>query len=112
VVGMAFGAGWSPCLGPILGAILMYATTVADMHRGLVLLAAYSAGLAVPFLVAAVAVEELIAFAQRHRARLAWLNRASGVVLILVGVLLVTGYMTLLTGALQRITPAALYRRL
>jgi len=112
VVGMAFGAGWSPCLGPILGAILMYATTVADMHRGLVLLTAYSAGLAVPFLVAAVAVEELIGFAQRHRARLAWLSRASGLVLVVVGLLLVTGYMTLLTGALQRITPAALYKRL
>ena len=112
VVGMAFGAGWSPCLGPILGAILMYATTVGDLHRGLLLLTAYSAGLALPFLIAAVAVEELIAFAQRHRARLAWLTRASGVVLVLVGILLVTGYMTLLTGALQRITPEALYRRL
>ena len=90
----------------------MYATTVGDLHRGLLLLTAYSAGLALPFLIAAVAVEELIAFAQRHRARLAWLTRASGVVLVLVGILLVTGYMTLLTGALQRITPEALYRRL
>jgi cytochrome c-type biogenesis protein len=112
VVGLAFGAGWSPCLGPILGAILMYTATMADLHRGLVLLTAYSAGLAVPFLISAVAVEELIGFAQRHRARLAWLTRASGVVLVLVGLLLVSGYMTLLTGALQRITPAALYRRL
>jgi cytochrome c-type biogenesis protein len=111
-VGLAFGAGWSPCLGPILGAILMYTATVADLRRGLPLLMAYSAGLAVPFLVAAVAVEELIGFAARHRARLAWITRASGAVLVFVGVLLVSGYMTLLTGALQGITPAALYRRL
>ena len=56
VVGIAFGAGWSPCIGPILGAILTMAANEADLQRGLVLLAAYSAGLAVPFLLAAVMV--------------------------------------------------------
>jgi cytochrome c-type biogenesis protein len=112
VVGMAFGAGWSPCLGPILGSILTFAATAGDAGRGAVLLSAYSLGLAVPFLVSAVALEELIGFAQRNRARLAWLTRASGVLLVVVGVLLVTGYLTVLTGLLQRLTPAWILNRI
>ena len=111
VVGMAFGAGWSPCLGPILGAILTFAATAGDAVRGAVLLSAYSLGLAVPFLISAVALEELIGFAQRNRARLAWLTRASGVLLVIVGVLLVTGYLTVLTGMLQTITPSWILNR-
>jgi cytochrome c-type biogenesis protein len=112
VVGMAFGAGWSPCLGPILGSILTFAATAGDATRGAVLLSAYSAGLAVPFLISAVALEELIGFAQRNRARLAWLTRASGVLLIIVGVLLVSGYLTVLTGMLQKMTPAWILNRM
>jgi cytochrome c-type biogenesis protein len=112
VVGMAFGAGWSPCLGPILGAILTFAATAGDAARGAVLLSAYSAGLAVPFLISAVALEELIGFAQRNRARLAWLTKASGVLLILVGLLLVSGYLTVLTGTLHQMTPAWILNRM
>ena len=112
VVGMAFGAGWSPCLGPILGSILTFAATAGDATRGAVLLSAYSAGLAVPFLISAVALEELIGFAQRNRARLAWLTRASGVLLIIVGILLVSGYLSVLTGMLQQMTPAWILNRM
>ena len=112
IVGMAFGAGWSPCLGPILGSILTYAATAGDAGRGAVLLTAYSAGLAVPFLISAVALEELIVFAQRNRARLAWLTKASGVLLIVVGVLLVSGYLTVLTGTLQKMTPDFILKRM
>ncbi|HEY5219082.1 MAG TPA: cytochrome c biogenesis protein CcdA [Gemmatimonadaceae bacterium] len=112
IVGMAFGAGWSPCLGPILGAILTVAATSGNAGRGAVLLGAYSAGLAVPFLLSAVALEELIGFAQRNRARLAWVTRASGVLLIVVGLLLVSGYLTVLTGMLQRMTPAFILQRM
>ena len=111
LVGMAFGAGWSPCLGPILGSILTFAATAGDAARGAVLLSAYSLGLAVPFLVSAVALEELIGFAQRNRARLAWLTRASGVLLVIVGLLLVSGYLTVLTGMLQKITPSWILNR-
>ena len=59
LVGVAFGAGWTPCLGPILGAILTYTAATADLSRGLPLLLAYSLGLALPFLLAAVAVEQV-----------------------------------------------------
>src|SRR4051812_48590680 len=70
-VGIAFGAGWTPCLGPILGAILTYTAATADLSRGLPLLLAYSLGLALPFLVAAVAVEHFLTAVARRRPDLA-----------------------------------------
>jgi cytochrome c-type biogenesis protein len=112
LVGIAFGAGWSPCIGPILGGILTYTATQAELRRGLILLAAYSLGLAIPFVIAAVAVERFIVVFQRHRSKLVWVNRVAGALLVVVGVLMMTNYMTVLTGYLQGITPAALRNRL
>ncbi len=112
LVGVAFGAGWSPCIGPILGGILTYTATQAELQRGLVLLGAYSLGLAIPFVIAAVAVERFIAVFQRYRSRLIWVDRIAGVLLIVVGVLMLTNYMTALSGYLQGLTPNALRSRL
>jgi len=112
LVGIAFGAGWSPCIGPILGGILTYTATQAELQRGLVLLGAYSLGLAIPFVIAAVAVERFIAVFQRYRSRLIWVDRVAGVLLIVVGVLMLTNYMTALSGYLQGLTPSALRSRL
>ena len=112
LVGVAFGAGWSPCIGPILGGILTYTATQAELRRGLVLLGSYSLGLAIPFLIAAVAVERFIEVFQRYRSRLVWVDRIAGALLVVVGVLMVTNYMTVLTGYLQGLTPAALRSRL
>src|SRR5689334_20470103 len=112
LVGIAFGAGWSPCIGPILGGILTYTATQSELQRGLVLLGAYSLGLAIPFLVAAVAVERFITAFQRYRSKLVWVDRAAGVLLVIVGVLMMTNYMTVLTGYLQSLTPSALRSRL
>lgn len=112
VVGIAFGAGWTPCLGPILSAILIYASSEASLPRGLLLLTAYSAGLAVPFLVSAVAVDRFLAFFQRMRRAMVWVSRASGVLMIGIGLLLVTNYFTILSSFLQSITPQALLDRL
>jgi cytochrome c-type biogenesis protein len=111
-VGIAFGAGWSPCIGPILGGILTYTATEADLSRGLVLLSAYSLGLAVPFVLAAVAMEQFIGLFQRWRGQIVWVTRASGVLLVIVGVLMMTNYFTLLTGFLQGHTPSVLRNRL
>jgi cytochrome c-type biogenesis protein len=108
LVGMAFGAGWTPCLGPVLGAILGLAATSQDLSRGVLLLASYSAGLAVPFLLAAVALEAFLGWFQRFRRYLPWVMRVSGVLLIFVGLLLVTGEFTRLAGWLQQFTPAVL----
>jgi cytochrome c-type biogenesis protein len=108
VVGMAFGAGWTPCIGPVLGAILGLAATTQDLSRGLLLLGMYSAGLAVPFLLAAAALEAFLDWFQRFRRYLPWVMRLSGALLVLVGLLMVTGEFTRLAGWLQRFTPEVL----
>jgi cytochrome c-type biogenesis protein len=112
LVGMAFAAGWTPCIGPVLGGILGLAATSADVSRGMLLLGVYSAGLALPFLIAAVAVESFLAWFQRFRRFLPWVMRISGVVLVLVGILLVTGEFTRLAGWLQGLTPDFLREQL
>jgi len=112
LVGMAFGAGWTPCIGPVLGAILGLAATSADLSRGMLLLAVYSAGLAVPFLVAAVAVERFLDWFQRFRKYLPWVMKVSGAMLVVVGVLLVSGEFTRLAGWLQGFTPDFLLKQL
>jgi cytochrome c-type biogenesis protein len=112
LVGMAFAAGWTPCIGPVLGGILGLAATSADVPRGMLLLAVYSAGLALPFLIAAVAVDSFLAWFQRFRRFLPWVMRISGVILVLVGVLLVTGEFTRLAGWLQGLTPDFLREQL
>lgn len=112
LVGLAFGAGWTPCIGPILGSILIYTSSTADLNRGLLLLTAYSAGLAIPFLIAALAIDRFLAAFTRWRSAMKWVNRVSGVLLIVVGLLLITSYFTVLAGWLQALTPAALRTRI
>ena len=112
LVGMAFAAGWTPCIGPILGGVLTYTASSADLNRGLLLLLAYSLGLALPFLLAALMIERFMTLFQRYRGALMWMSRVSGVLLIAVGVLMVTGSMTVLTTWLQQWTPEFLRSRL
>ncbi len=112
LVGAAFGAGWTPCIGPILGTILTVTATNADLPRGLALLGAYSAGLAVPFVLSAVAVERFLAVFQRLRPHLGLVSKLSGALLIVAGVLMITGYFTAIAQSLQALTPAALRGRL
>ena len=112
LVGVAFGAGWTPCLGPILGAILTYTAATADLSRGLPLLLAYSMGLALPFLVAAVAVERFMETVTRIRPHLARVSQVSGALLVIVGVLMMFDYFTVFATYLQALTPAVLRNRL
>lgn len=112
LVGIAFGAGWTPCLGPILGAILTYTAATADLSRGLPLLLAYSMGLALPFLVAAVAVERFMETVTRIRPHLTRVSQVSGALLIIVGLLMMFDYFTVMATYLQALTPAALRGRL
>jgi cytochrome c-type biogenesis protein len=111
-VGIAFGAGWTPCLGPILAAILTYTAATADLSRGLPLLLAYSLGLALPFLAAAVAVERFLATVTRFRPHLARVSQISGALLIIVGVLMMFDMFTVMGTYLQGWTPVALRSRL
>ena len=112
LVGIAFGAGWTPCIGPILGSILTYAASSADVSRGMWLLLAYSLGLAVPFLLSAVAVERFLDFFSRMKRQMGWITRTSGVLMIAIGILMVTNYFTVLAGVLNQYTPEFLKSRL
>jgi cytochrome c-type biogenesis protein len=112
LVGMAFAAGWVPCIGPILGAILGLAATQADFSRGMALLAAYSAGLAVPFLLAAFALDAFLGWFKRFRRHLGTVKTVSGVLLLVVGVLMISGEFTRLAGWLSNLTPDFLRGRL
>ena len=112
LVGLAFGAGWTPCIGPILGGVLTYTASSADLTRGLLLLFAYSMGLAVPFLLASLAIERFLAVFTRFRAGMVWVNRIAGVLLVAVGLLLITDTLTFLATYLQQFTPEFLRSRL
>lgn len=105
LVGVTFGAGWSPCIGPILGGILMFAATREMMTDGLLLLGFYSLGLAVPFLVSSLAVSWFLSTFARFRRYLPWVERASGALLVLVGILLITGRFTALAAWATQFTP-------
>lgn len=112
LVGLAFGAGWTPCIGPILGSILLYTSTQASLREGIVLLLAYSFGLAVPFVLAAVAVERFIEWFRRYRKFIPLTTRLSGALLVAVGALVATGYFSLLASWLQALTPEFIRSRL
>ncbi len=112
VVGIAFGAGWSPCIGPILGAILTMAANEGDVGRGLTLLGAYSAGLAIPFVASALMVERFLEVFAKVRRHMIWVNRTAGALLVFVGVLMLTNRFTILANWLQAFTPEWLFNRI
>ena len=112
LVGVTFGAAWTPCIGPILGAILTMAAAQASLVLGAGLLTAYALGLAVPFLLAAVALDRFLVWFQKFRPYLVWVERVAGVLLIVLGLLLVTDRFTLLASWLQGLTPEFLKSRL
>jgi cytochrome c-type biogenesis protein len=96
----------------VLGGILGLAASSADVTRGMLLLAVYSAGLALPFLLAALALDSFLGWFQRFRPFLPWIMRISGVLLVLMGILLLTGEFTRLAGWLQSLTPDFLREQL
>lgn len=111
-VGAAFGAGWTPCIGPVLGAILTFASTREQLWSGVGLLGTYSAGLAVPFLLSAVALDAFLRAFGRFRRFLPAVQVVSGILLVVVGLLLLSGMFTLLSSYLVRLTPDFILRRL
>ena len=112
VVGFTFAIGWTPCVGPILGAILSLAGTSETVQRGIGLLIAYSAGLGVPFLVSALALGAFLKFFKRYRPLIPVMERAAGVLLVIVGVLVFTNYYVVLNSWAISLTPEWLLRRL
>ena len=112
VLGAAFAFGWTPCIGPVLGAILTAAGAAGTLTSGVGLLAAYAAGLAVPFMIAAFALEPFLRMSSRIRPWLPWVERGAGALLLVVGVLMVSGAFTRLNALLIQWTPDWLWTRL
>jgi cytochrome c-type biogenesis protein len=98
-LGIAFAAGWTPCIGPILGGIIGLAAASGGWRSGLLLSAFYSAGLSIPFLVTGLGINQFLAFYGKFRRHLHKVEIVSGVVLIIVGLLVMTGQSTLLTSS-------------
>ena len=101
VIGFAFAFGWTPCVGPILAVILGFAAAQDSVMKGILLLAVYSLGLAVPFLLTSIGIERFLKFYSRFRAHMHALEVASGGLLIFLGVLLVMGRFTLISNYLS-----------
>ena len=107
-LGVAFAAGWTPCIGPILGGIIGLAATSGGWKSGLVLSAFYSAGLAVPFLLTGLGINQFLSFYKNFRRHLHKVEVVSGVVLIFVGLLVMTGKSAqLASGKLLTLLPNA-----
>jgi len=88
IAGMAFSAGWTPCIGPILGSILIVAGNQETIYRGMLLLSVFSAGMALPFLLLAVFIDLLLEFIKKGRRFIKYINPVAGALFIVVGVLL------------------------
>ncbi|MEK7702545.1 MAG: cytochrome c biogenesis protein CcdA [Nitrospirota bacterium] len=101
LIGMAFGAGWTPCVGPILGAILLYASLSDSVWTGVGLLSVYSLGLAVPFFMTAMGAGFFLNYFRGKSLR--WINLVSGIILVIVGVMIFTNSLAMLTGYLTGI---------
>ncbi|SDK14750.1 cytochrome c biogenesis CcdA family protein [Natronincola ferrireducens] len=88
LMGMAFAAGWSPCVGSVLGAILLYAGTTATVYRGVLLLGVYSLGLGIPFLLTTLLTNEFNKFLNRYDKAVPYISKIGGILLVLLGLLI------------------------
>ncbi|MBA3968420.1 MAG: cytochrome c biogenesis protein CcdA, partial [Nitrospirales bacterium] len=100
ITGLAFAFAWTPCVGPILGAILAFAGTQETVHQGVVLLSIYSLGLGLPFLLTALAMQSFLTLFQRIRGYLRGIEIGAGLMVVTMGMVMVTNNLTWMTGQL------------
>ena len=91
LVGIGFGFGWSPCIGPILGSVLALASLETTILKGIILLLIYSIGLAIPFILSGIFITKFLVFSKKTRMHIVQIQKISGYVLLVTGVLIVTG---------------------
>ncbi|MFQ5588948.1 MAG: cytochrome c biogenesis CcdA family protein [Nitrospiria bacterium] len=96
-IGVAFGAGWTPCVGPILGSILVYASTSGSVLTGVELLGMYSLGLGLPLLLSSVGIQSFLVYFKKTARYMNWISRVSGAFLVAVGIMIFTNSLTQLT---------------
>jgi cytochrome c-type biogenesis protein len=106
LVGVAFAFGWTPCIGPILGGILAIAGSKNSVSEGIILLAVYSLGLGIPFLLTSLAINQFFGAAKKIRRYYHTIELVSGGLLIAIGVLIITGQLTIITRYLQPYLPS------
>lgn len=90
IVGVGFGFGWTPCIGPILGSILAFASMEDSIYKGILLLSLYSLGLAIPFVLSSLLIKKFLIFSKSAKKYLMTVKKISGIVLIVTGILIVT----------------------
>jgi cytochrome c-type biogenesis protein len=96
IVGIGFGFGWTPCIGPILGSILAFASMENSIYKGISLLSFYSLGLAVPFIISGLLIKKFLIFSKNTKKYLNKIKKISGIILILTGILIITGRLQIL----------------
>ena len=96
IVGIGFGFGWTPCIGPILGSILAFASMEDSIYKGISLLSLYSLGLAVPFILSSLLIKRFLIFSKSVKNYLINIKKISGIILIITGILIVTGKLQIL----------------
>ncbi len=100
LVGMAFGAGWTPCVGPILGSILTMAAATQDVAKGIILLISYSIGLGIPFLLTGLLIHKFFEYFKTIRKYFRVISLVGGILLVIIGLLLITGFFTTISSFL------------
>lgn len=106
-VGAAFAAGWTPCIGPVLGSILIYASTTGSVATGMGLLSVYALGLGIPFLITSIAINTAFSYFKRINRYMRLISVVTGMLLVVVGILLFTGDFSRLTQYMIKIIPVS-----
>ena len=90
LIGMAFAFGWTPCIGPILGSILVLAATEESLIKGIILLSSYSLGLAIPFILSGYLIQKFLIFSKNFKKNINLVSKIGGIILLITGILIVT----------------------
>jgi len=105
LIGMAFAFGWTPCIGPILGSILVLAATEESLGRGILLLSFYSIGLAIPFILSGYLIQKFLVFSKNFRENINKISKIGGTILLITGILIITNQLQALGYYLLNVFP-------
>jgi len=105
IIGMAFAFGWTPCIGPILGSILVLASTTENVYNGIILLSFYSLGLAVPFILSGYLIQKFLLFSKNFKKNIILVTKVGGIILLITGILILTNQSQALGYYLLKIFP-------
>ena len=105
LIGMAFAFGWTPCIGPILGSILVLAATENSLSRGILLLSSYSMGLAIPFVLSGYLIQKFLIFSKNFKKNINKVTKIGGAILLITGILIITNHLQMLGYYLLDIFP-------